>query len=379
MRVSVGRVITQTPAMLFSLWVWLLTGVLAPAYVSVPVTVVWAGLAAASLTRGGQTALTRLLLSARPPTMVEQTTLADPITRMRHSGPNTHRLDVRVVETPGVAAIGSGRHTVIITRDAIRAAQTGRVSSHQLTALLVSAAGQIDRGTTRGQWLLTVLTLPWLPFRIVLHAFDIVFGRSLPVRFLLKVRGLYGVAALIQTTLEGRPLIGVGALIVVATTYWQPYLASQVTRHQTLLGDQYAAEHGHGPALAALLGRLRPDTDGLERIHHLTHPRDAPPGSQDEPGSGRSPDSSGTASAGGRIRPAASNSWANPSRLPRPSVSPATAPANSGDSVEPGSPTIRHAASAFTATPSTSSHTARASRVTLSRPSNPRAAWLIHR
>ena len=59
MRVSVGRVITQTPAMLFSLWVWLLTGVLAPAYVSVPVTVVWAGLAAASLTRGGQTGVTR--------------------------------------------------------------------------------------------------------------------------------------------------------------------------------------------------------------------------------------------------------------------------------------------------------------------------------
>ena len=238
MRVSVGRVITQTPAMLFSLWVWLLTGVLAPAYVSVPVTVVWAGLAAASLTRGGQTALTRLLLSARPPTMVEQTTLADPITRMRRSGPDTGRLDVRIVATPGVAAVGSGRHTVVITQDAVRAAQTGRVPGDQLTALLVSAAGQIVRGTTRGEWLLTILTLPWLPFRIVLHAFDIVFGRSLPVRFLLKVRGLYGVAALIQTTLEGRPLIGVGALIVVATTYWQPYLASQVTRHQTLLGDQ---------------------------------------------------------------------------------------------------------------------------------------------
>lgn len=273
MRVSVGRVITQTPAMLFSLWLWLVTGVLAPGYVSVPVTVVWAGLAAASLTRGGQTALTRLLPSARPPTTIEQTTLADPITRMRHSGPTANRLDVRVVETPGVAAISSGRHTVIISRDAIRAAQTGPVSSRQLTALLMSAAGQIDRGTTRGQWLLTVLTLPWLPFRIVLHAFDIVFGRSLPVRFLLKVRGLYGVAALIQTTTEGQPLIGVGALIVIATTYWQPYLTHRVTREQTLLGDQYAAEHGHGPALAALLARLRPDADGLERIHHLTHPR----------------------------------------------------------------------------------------------------------
>lgn len=378
MRVSVGRVIAQTPAMLFSLWVWLVAGVLAPGYVSVPVTVVWACLAAASLTHGGQSALMRLLLSARAPTVIEQTTLADPITRMRQSGPDTSRLDVRIVATPGVAAVGSGRHTVVITQDAVRAAQTGRVPGDQLTALLVSAAGQIVRGTTRGEWLLTVLTLPWLPFRIVLHAFGIVFGRSLPVRFLLKVRGLYGVAALIQTTLEGRPLIGVGALIVVATTYWQPYLARHVARHQTLLGDQYAAEHGHGVAFAALLGRLRPDTDGLDRIHHLTHPRDAPPGSQGESGNGRSPDSSG-ASAGGRIRPAASNSWASPSRLPRPSVSPATAPPNSGDTVEPGSPTIWHAASAITATPSTSSQTARASRVTLSRPSNPRAAMLIHR
>lgn len=378
MRVSVGRVIAQTPAMLFSLWVWLVAGVLAPGYVSVPVTVVWAGLAAASLTRGGQSALMRLLLSARAPTVIEQATLADPIARMRHSGPDTGRLDVRIVGTPGVAAVGSGRHTVVITQDAVRAAQTGRVPSDQLTALLVSAAGQVVRGTTRGEWLITVLTLPWLPVRIVLHAFGIVFGRSLPVRFLLKVRGLYGVAALIQTTTEGRPLIGVGALLVVATTYWQPHLARHVTRHQTLLGDQYAAEHGHGPALAALLGRLRPDTDGLDRIHHLTHPQGAAPGSQDEPGTGRSPDSTG-ASAGGRIRLAASNSWANPSRLPRPSESPATAPANSGDTVEPDSPTIRHAASALTATPSTSSQTATASRVTLSRPSNPRAAWLIHR
>lgn len=377
MRVSVGRVIAQTPAMLFSLWVWLVAGVLAPGYISVPVTVVWVGLAATSLTRDGQSALMRLLLSTRAPTVIEQTTLADPITRMRQSGPDTGRLDVRIVATPGVAAVGSGQHTVVVTQDAVRAAQTGRVPSDQLTALLVSAAGQIVRGTTRGEWLITVLTLPWLPFRIVLHAFNIVFGRSLPVRFLLKVRGLYGVAALIQTTAEGRPLIGVGALIVVATTYWQPHLARHVTRHQTLLGDQYAAEHGHGPALAALLGRLRPDTDGLERIRHLTHPRDAAPGSQDAPGTGRSPDSSGASD--GRIRPAASNNWANPSRLPRPSVSPATAPANSGDTVEPDSPTIRHTASALTATPSTSSQTAPASRVTLSRPSNPRAAWLIHR
>ena len=85
----------------------------------------------------------------------------------------------------------------------------------------------------------------------------VVFGTSRPVRFVLKVRGLYAIAAFIQTTLEGHPLIGVGVLATLAATYGQPYAARQVVRRPTRAGDQYAAEQGHGHGLAELPKQLR--------------------------------------------------------------------------------------------------------------------------
>ena len=81
----------------------------------------------------------------------------------------------------------------------------------------------------------------------------VVFGTSRPVRFVLKVRGLYAIAAFTQTTLEGHPMMGVGVLAVVAAAYWQPYAARRVVRLQKRIGDEYVAEQGLGPAVAALL------------------------------------------------------------------------------------------------------------------------------
>ena len=111
-----------------------------------------------------------------------------------------------------------------------------------MTALLVSAAGQVVGGATRWEWPLTVLTLPWLPFRVLIQGFMITFGASLPVRFALKTRGLYAIAAFIQTTLEGHLLIGVGVLAVVTATYWQPYAGRQVVLGQSLAGRELAAQ-----------------------------------------------------------------------------------------------------------------------------------------
>lgn len=272
MGITIWRIIAAIPALVFSLWTWLAMWAFAPGYASATVTLIWAVVLAAAPTRAGQNAL-MWLIPARAPNPIEQPALADPIARMHQTAPATALLGVRIVAMPGIAAAGTGQHNIVITRDAVHALQAGRLPADQTTALLVSAAGQILRGATRAQWPLTVLTLPWLPFRVLLEAFMIIFGRSLPIRFALKVRGLYAIAALIQTTAEGHPLIGIGVLTVIAATYWQPYAARRVTRCQTKAGDHYAADAGHGAALARLLSDLHPDPGVLERLHHLTRLR----------------------------------------------------------------------------------------------------------
>ena len=241
MGITVWRVIAALPALAFSLWIWLLMWALAPGYVSAAVTAVWVAILVAAPTRAGQNAL-MWLLPARAPNAAEQRAMGDSIVRMRQIGSATARLGVRIVGMPGIAAAGSGRHNIVVTRDAVRALQAGRLPEDQMTALLVSAAGQVVRGVTRLEWPLTVLTLPWLPFGILLQVFMTTFGTTVPLRFVLKMRGAYAFAAFVQATAEGHPLIGVGALTVVAATYWQPHAARQVVRMQTGAGYHYAEE-----------------------------------------------------------------------------------------------------------------------------------------
>lgn len=256
MKVTAWRIIAAIPAIGFSLWAWLAMWTLAPGHLSAAITVLWSTALAASPTRAGQNTLMRLI-PARTPNRAEQRTLAGPITRMRQTAPMSAKLGVRIVCMPGIGAAGSGRHNIVVTHDTIHALQTRQITTDQMAALLISAAGQVISGATRLEWPLAMLTLPWLPFRIMLQAFMITFGTTLPVRFVLKVRGLYAIGAFIQTTLEGHPLIGVGVLAAVAATYWQPYAARQVLRCQTRAGDQYAAEHRFGSGPAESPRRLR--------------------------------------------------------------------------------------------------------------------------
>ncbi len=256
MGITVWRIIAAIPAIGFSLWAWLATWALAPGHLSAAITVLWTAILAAAPTRTGQNAL-MWLIPAHPPSRAEQQTLAGPIARMRQTAPAATQLRVRVIGMPGIRAAGSGRHNIVVTHDTIRALQAGRITTDQMAALLVSAAGQVISGTTRLEWPLAVLTLPWLPFRILLQAFMILFGATLPVRFILKVRGLYAIGAFIQTTTEGHPLVGLGVLTAVAATYWQPHAARKVTRCQTRAGDRYAAEQGFGSGPAESPRRLR--------------------------------------------------------------------------------------------------------------------------
>ena len=144
MGITVWRVIAALPALAFSLWIWLLMWALAPGYVSAAVTAVWVATLAAAPTRAGQNAL-MWLLPARAPNAAEQRAMGDSIVRMRQIEPATARLGVRVVGMPGIAAAGSGRYNIVVTRDAVRALQASRLPEDQMTALLVSAAGQVVR------------------------------------------------------------------------------------------------------------------------------------------------------------------------------------------------------------------------------------------
>lgn len=257
MGTTVWRVIAALPALAFSVWVWLVMWALAPGYISAPVTAMWAVMLAVATTRTGQNAL-MWLLPARKPNVDEERAMTDSIARMRQTGPAAAQLGVRIVRMPGIAAAGSGRHNIVVTRDAVCALQAGRLPPDHMTALLVSAAGQVIGGATRLEWPLTVLTLPWLPFRILQRGFSMAFGTRRSVRFVLKMRGLYAICAFLQATTEGHPVIGVGVLAAAAATYWQPYAARQVMLGQTRAGDQHATQQGVEAAPSRVAGQAPP-------------------------------------------------------------------------------------------------------------------------
>lgn len=139
-------------------------------------------------------------------------------------------------------------------------------------ALMMSAAGQIRSGITGPDGRLTAMTLPWLPGRVVTQAVARVAGWLPLVGFAWRIRAITVGIAVWQILAEGRGWAALGLIAIGVLSYLTPWAAAQAARAVVLAGDQYAADHGHGPPLCRILRRYRGDEFVLERLHHLTPP-----------------------------------------------------------------------------------------------------------
>ena len=265
------RVVSQVPAVLVSCWIMGAVTVLVPSPWGVVIAAGWIVLIGVARRPAVEHGLARLVGSARLLTEGERAALAGPLTQLRAANPS-HALQVLVVPGAGVDATGFGRGTLLVTQALVDGVRHGQLNTAEITALMMSAAGQIRSGITRLDGRLTALTLPWLPGRTMTQAVARAAGWLPLVGFAWRIRAITIGIAIWQTLAEGRSWAALGLTAIGVLSYLTPWAAARAARTVVLAGDQYAADHGYGPPLCQILRRYRRDEFVLERLHHLTPP-----------------------------------------------------------------------------------------------------------
>lgn len=273
MRSVVWKVIAEVPALVGSAALMLVVIGLLPPWAAAlvlgagPVWAIW------SLTARRERGVARLVLGARPPTAVELTGLAHPITVLCGQQMGPPAIDVMVVDRPGWPAHGFGRRTLLVTRDMITCSRRGQLSRDETTALMVAGVGALRTAVPRFDAPLAVLTLPVLPLRVVAAVVAATLGRIPLVAFAWRIRFLtVGIAAW-QMADSGLPIaLSVVAVVVGLLSYLVPVARNRVWRTLLLAGDDFASAAGHAPALLRLLRRFPDDEFLTGRAHRLAPP-----------------------------------------------------------------------------------------------------------
>lgn len=265
------RVVSQLPAVLASCGIVGALTVLVPSRWGGVIALGWIALIGMARRPTVEHGLARLIGSARSLTEPERVALASPLTQLCAVNPSP-AMQVLVIPGAGVDATGFGRGTVLVTQALVDGLRHGQLDAAEVTALMMSAAGQIRSGITRLDGQLTAVTLPWLPGRVVTQAVARAAGWLPLVGFAWRIRAITIGIAIWQALAEGRGWVALGLTAIGVLSYLTPYAAARAARAVVLAGDQYAADRGYGPPLCRILSRCRGDEFVLERLHHLTPP-----------------------------------------------------------------------------------------------------------
>ena len=238
------RVVSQLPAVLASCGIVGAVTVLVPSPWGGVIAAGWIALIGMARRPTVEHGLARLIGSARSLTEPERAALAGPLTQLRAVNPDPPALQVLVIPGAWVDAAGFGRGTLLVTQALVDGLRHGQLDAAEVTALLMSAAGQIRSGITRLDGLLTAVTLPWLPGRVVTQAVARAAGWLPLVGFAWRLRAITIGIAVWQALAEGRGWAALGLTAIGVLSYLTPHAATRAARAVVLAGDQYAADHG---------------------------------------------------------------------------------------------------------------------------------------
>lgn len=269
---AVWKVIAELPGLLGALIVMaMLTGPVQP-WARLVVAAAGIGVAVWSQTRAGEELMARLA-GGRPPTAGERATLEDPITRLCAQQLGPPAIEIMVVNRPGSGAVAFGRRTLLVTSDLINDCRRGQLGADEAAALMAAGVGFLRSGLDRWDGLIIALTVPWLPVRGLAHGVANVLRRVPLVGFAWRVRAVViGIAVWQLAVDNGLPVLAVFLGAVGALSYVAPVAARKLSRSLFFIGDQFAADAGHGPALARFLRRFPTDDLAVERLHRLAPP-----------------------------------------------------------------------------------------------------------
>ena len=214
------RVVSQLSAVLASCGIVGAVTVLVPSRWGVVIALGWIALIGSARRPTVEHGLARLVGSARSLTELERVALAGPLTQLCAISPGPPAVQVLVVPGAGVDAAGFGRGTVLVTQALVDGLRHGQLDTAEVTALLMSAAGQIRSGATRLDGLLTAVTLPWLPGRVVTQAVARAAGWLPLVGFAWRLRAITIGIAVWQTLAEGRGWAALGLTAIGGGVRW---------------------------------------------------------------------------------------------------------------------------------------------------------------
>jgi STE24 endopeptidase len=221
----------------------------------------WLACGAAVFTRGGERFAVQAALGFRTPTADQRAGLAHVWTAaLTRAGYGPEAVDLYVQRSAAINAYAAGGRSVAVTTGALRDFLAHRLGEGPMTAVLVHELGHHDTGGA-GSLAMLWLTMPWrMASRFVIGLCYGLSGRRQPVA-LLGVVALAAVGIAVGQAVQqdhwmtAIVLAGLGLCAVVC-----PLADAFAARRAEFAADQFAADLGLGPQLAAALKQLAKDS-----------------------------------------------------------------------------------------------------------------------
>lgn len=226
----------------------------------------------------GEPVAVRVLWAARPLRPDERDDLALVLTLLCRTGLGPPLIDLRVRRGRAVAAVGTGRRTVVLTTALIQDVTTSRLPPEQATALLAHAATVVRVRLVRSDPLIAFASLPWNALRTLARVAS-VGPRRLPLVVVAwRARWVVLTVAVVQAAAEGQFGLALTTAALGVVSYALPAGERRWNDHLVRAGDAGVVEAGYGDVLAAYLtrtGRFRATHVRLRALTDARRPRPA--------------------------------------------------------------------------------------------------------
>jgi STE24 endopeptidase len=223
-----------------------------------PALLAWVASGAVVFTRVGERFAVAGACGFRRPTRAQAAALG-PVwaSALVLAGVQRDDVDLYVQRSPAMNAYAVGGRSIAVTTGVLREFVARRLSSDQMTGMLVHEVGHHATGVTRFGLVVMWLAAPWrAASRFVLGASTSLLGRRQPTGLLTLVVVAVVVIAVIQTGQQGQwaaagLLAAVGVCAVVC-----PLVEAAVSRRSEYAADRFTLEHGAGAQLGYALRAL---------------------------------------------------------------------------------------------------------------------------
>lgn len=221
----------------------------------------------------GEGAAVRVLWAARPLSADERDDLAVVLTLLCRAGLGPPLIDLRVRPGRVVAAVGTGRRSVVLTAELVRAVADHRLPIEQAVAVLAHTATVVRSRQVRSDPVIALASLPWNALRVLARVVS-AGSRRLPLVVLAwRARWIVLSVAVAQAASERQVALALTTAVLGVVSYALPPGERRWHEHLYRTGDAGVVKTGYGDALAAFLSRTDRSPAAHARLRTLSATR----------------------------------------------------------------------------------------------------------